>query len=134
QAAKFGGAKGAWEKALKTTLPLSGGPWLLQSFDQSSKVVTIVRNDKYWGPKPKLDKIIYQILPDSSQQPAALKNGEVDLIYPQPQLDLVKQVKAEAPEVQSEVNFGLSFEHLDFNTQNKFLSDVKVRQAIAYAL
>lgn len=131
---KFGGAKGAWEKGIKTSLPVSGGPWLVQSFDQSSKVVTLVRNDKYWGTKPKLDKIIYQILPDSSQQPAALKNGEVDLIYPQPQLDLVKQVKAEAPEVQSEVNFGLSFEHLDFNTQNKFLSDVKVRQAIAYAL
>jgi len=131
---KYGGAKGAWEKGIKTSLPVSGGPWLVQSFDQSSKIVTLVRNDKYWGTKPKLDKIIYQILSDSSQQPAALKNNEVDLIYPQPQLDLVKQVKAEAPSVQSEVNFGLSFEHLDFNTQNQFLSDLKVRQAIAYAV
>jgi peptide/nickel transport system substrate-binding protein len=43
-------------------------------------------------------------------------------------------VKKLAPEVQSQVNFGLSYEHLDFNTQNKFLSDLKVRQAIGYAI
>ena len=134
QEPKFGGAKGAWEKALKDSLPVSGGPWALQSFDKSSKVVTIVRNDKYWGTKPHLDKIVFTILSDSSQQPAALKNGEVDMIYPQPQLDLVAQVKKLQPEVTSQVNFGLSFEHLDLNTQNQHLKDVKVRQAIAYAL
>ena len=133
QESKYGGAKGAWEKALKETLPISGGPWLLQSFDKTSKVVTLVRNDKYWGAKPHLDKLIYQILPESTTQPDALKNGEVDLIYPQPQSDLVKQVKAQS-DVTSQVNFGLSFEHLDFNTQNQFLKDLKVRQAVAHAL
>jgi peptide/nickel transport system substrate-binding protein len=134
QESKFGGAKGAWEKAIKETLPISGGPWLIKSFDKTSKVVTLVRNDKYWGTKPHLDSIVYQILSDSSQQPAALKNNEVDLIYPQPQLDLVAQVRKLEPDVKSEVNFGLSFEHLDMNTQNQFLKDLKVRQAIAYAI
>jgi peptide/nickel transport system substrate-binding protein len=134
QESKYGGAKGAWEKAIKESLPVSGGPWLIKSFDRTSKVVTLIRNDKYWGQKPLLDSIVYQILSDSAQQPAALKNNEVDMIYPQPQLDLVKGVRKLEPDVKSEVNFGLSFEHLDMNTQNQFLKDVKVRQAIANAV
>jgi peptide/nickel transport system substrate-binding protein len=56
------------------------------------------------------------------------------MIYPQPQLDLVDQVKDLEPNVVSDVNFGLSFEHLDFNTTDPILSDIRVRQAFAMAL
>ncbi len=73
---------------------------------------------------------MFRFLPESTTQPAALQNNEVDLIYPQPQLDQVTQVKA-LPDVTSEINFGLSFEHFDFNFKNKHLGDLKVRQAIA---
>ncbi len=31
----------------------------------------------------------------------------------------------------SQINFGLTFEHLDFNFKNEHLGDLKVRQAIA---
>jgi peptide/nickel transport system substrate-binding protein len=74
--------------------------------------------------------MVFRFLPESTTQPAALQNNEVDLIYPQPQLDQVQQVKA-LPDVNSEINFGLSFEHLDFNFKNEHLGDLKVRQAIA---
>ena len=73
---------------------------------------------------------MFRFLPESTTQPAALQNNEVDLIYPQPQLDQVQQVKA-LPDVTSEINFGLSFEHFDFNFKNEHLADLKVRQAIA---
>jgi peptide/nickel transport system substrate-binding protein len=63
-----------------------------------------------------------------------LSSGELNMIYPQPQLDLVDQVKDLEPNVVSDVNFGLSFEHLDFNTTDPLLSDVRVRQAFAMAL
>jgi glutathione transport system substrate-binding protein len=59
---------------------------------------------------------VFRFLPESTTQPAALQNNEVDLIYPQPQLDLVQQVKA-LPDVTSELDIGLSFEHLDFNSR-----------------
>jgi peptide/nickel transport system substrate-binding protein len=134
QEAKLGGAKQSWETALKKDLPVSGGPFLVESFDTTNKIVTVVRNEQYWGQKAYLDKIIYQVLPESVTQPAALKNGEVDMIYPQPQLDAVGQVKALEPEVTSEINFGLVFEHLDLNTQQKDLADPNVRKAIAYGL
>jgi peptide/nickel transport system substrate-binding protein len=52
------------------------------------------------------------------------------MIYPQPQLDLVQQVKA-LPDVTSQSNLGPTFEHLDFNFKNQFLGDIAVRKAIA---
>jgi peptide/nickel transport system substrate-binding protein len=134
QERKYGGPAGAWSKAIKSSLPVSGGPWKVASLDTVRQVVTLVRNDQYWGRKPYLDRIVYQTLQDSAQQPAALKNGEVDTIYSQPQLDLVKQIKALAPAVTSQVNFALAFEHLDMNTQNRFLSDINIRRAIAYGI
>jgi peptide/nickel transport system substrate-binding protein len=107
----------------------SGGPFIVKDYTQGQSL-TLVRNDKYWGPKAHLDSIVFRFLPESTTQPAALQNNEVDLIYPQPQLDQVTQVKA-LPDVASEINFGLSFEHLDFNFKNEHLGDLKVRQAIA---
>jgi peptide/nickel transport system substrate-binding protein len=45
----------------------------------------------------------------------------------------VTQVKA-LPDVTSELNIGLSFEHLDFNFKNPLLADINVRKAIATGL
>ncbi len=65
--------------------------------------------------------------------PPTLASPPLPVIYPQPQLDLVSQVKA-IPGVVSETNFGLTFEHLDFNVKSGALGDVAVRKAIATAL
>ena len=110
----------------------TNGPYVVSGWEQGQSL-TLARNDQYFGPKPHLDSIVFRFLPESTTQPAALQNNEVDLIYPQPQLDLVAQVKA-LPDVTSELNIGLSFEHLDFNFKNEHLADANVRKAIATGL
>jgi peptide/nickel transport system substrate-binding protein len=111
---------------------LSAGPYKIQSYNVG-KDLTEVPNDKYWGTKPHLDSIVYHFITDSAQQVPALQNKEVDMIYPQPQLDQVNQVK-QLTDVSSEINFGLSFEHIDFNVKTPGLDDLVVRQAIATAI
>jgi peptide/nickel transport system substrate-binding protein len=118
-------------------IPLSGGPWKIDkaNVDSGKQVITLVPNDKYWGEKPKLDQLIYQhIGNEAGVNVKALKSGEVQMIYPQPQLDLVKNIKALEPAITSKISFGLSFEHLDFNTRNQHLKDINVRKAIATAI
>jgi len=130
---KFGGdIHKAWYDGLDKGLPVSGGPFLLKSYTQGSNAV-LVRNDAYFGDKAKLDTITVRFLPESTTQPQALQNKEVQLIYPQPQLDLVQQVKG-FPGVTSGITFGASFEHIDFNIQKPGLDDVAVRKAIATGL
>jgi peptide/nickel transport system substrate-binding protein len=122
---------GKWNTGLdKNPEKIPVGGWFKVDNYTQGQSLTLVRNDKYWGPKTHLDSVVFRFLPESTTQPAALQNNEVDLIYPQPQLDQVQQVKA-LPDVTSEINFGLSFEHFDFNFKTPGLDDIAVRKAIA---
>jgi peptide/nickel transport system substrate-binding protein len=110
----------------------SAGPFVVASYTPGQSL-TLKRNEQYYGTKPHLDSIVFRYLPESTTQPAALQNNEVDMIYGQPQLDQVQIVKA-IPDVTSEINFGLQYEHLDFNTKNPLLADAAVRKAFATGL
>ena len=122
---------GGWNTGLdKNPENIPSGGWFKVDNYTPGQSLTVVRNDKYFGQKSNLDSVVFRFLPESTTQPAALQNNEVDLIYPQPQLDQVTQVKA-LPDVTSQINFGPTFEHFDFNFKNEHLGDLKVRQAIA---
>jgi peptide/nickel transport system substrate-binding protein len=120
---------GGWNTGLDKSLPFSAGPYKLESYTPGSNAI-LVRNDKWFGKKPNLDRIIVRFLPQSQAQVAALQNNEVQVIYPQPQLDDVAKAKTIAG-VTTEINFGQSFEHLDFNFKNTLLADAAIRKAIA---
>jgi peptide/nickel transport system substrate-binding protein len=116
---------------------ISGGPWQLKksNINNGQQIVVLTPNDKYWGDKPKLAQLVIQgVGNDPTTQVQGLSSGELNVIYPQPQLDLVGQVDKLKPNVNSTVSFGLSFEHVDFNTTDPQLGDLKVRQAFAMAL
>ena len=116
---------------------ISGGPWQLkaENIDVGKQVVVLTPNPEWWGDGPNLDQLIIQnIGNDPTTAVQGLKNGEIGVIYPQPQLDLVDQVAALEPNVESKINFGLSFEHLDLNASDPHMADPNVRKAIALAL
>jgi len=136
QAAFAKAQPGGWNTGLDTNPGPSAGPYL---FEEGAFVpgesLTLVKNDQWWGEDtPTLDSIVFRFLPESTTQADALRNQEVDLIYPQPQLDLVEQVQQLEPDVVSEINFGPTFEHLTFNLANPVLAELPVRQAIAHAV
>jgi peptide/nickel transport system substrate-binding protein len=125
-----------WPVGDAIPLGAQNGPWILDKsgVDAKDKVITIVPNPKYWGAQPKLARIVFDnIGSDSDTNVKALQNSEVNMIYPQPQIDLVANLKKLA-NVTTAINFGVDFEHLDFNTKDPLLAHKEVRQAIAYAI
>jgi len=116
----------------KNTPTYSGGPFWIDNFTNNESV-TLVPNPRWYGPRPKLDRLIYRIITDANQEPTALQNREVQVIYPQPQVDLVQQVRR-IPGVSSFVGLGLSWEHFDFNLQNGYLADPTLRTALFTAV
>jgi peptide/nickel transport system substrate-binding protein len=125
-----------WPIAQGVPVGASNGPWLVKASNVNvgSKTVTLVPNPKYWGNQPKLAQIVYaNIGSDSDTNVKALQNQEVNMIYPQPQLDLVANLK-KLSNVTTSINFGPSFEHIDFNTRDPLLAHKEVREAIAYAV
>ncbi|HEU0090348.1 MAG TPA: ABC transporter family substrate-binding protein [Pseudonocardiaceae bacterium] len=110
----------------------SGGPFQVASF-QDNVSVTLVPNPEWYGPIPHLGRVIFRIITDAAQEPQALRNDEVQVIYPQPQLDLVQQVRDMAG-VSSSVGLGLNWEHIDLNLANPFLADKALRTALFTAV
>jgi peptide/nickel transport system substrate-binding protein len=110
----------------------SGGPYQIDNF-KNNESITLVPNPKWYGPKPPLDRIIYRIITDATQEPLALQNNEVQVIYPQPQVDLVEQVR-NLPNISSFIGLGLTWEHADLNLSNKFLAAMPLRQAMFTAV
>ncbi|MGH3911468.1 MAG: ABC transporter substrate-binding protein, partial [Pseudonocardiaceae bacterium] len=77
--------------------------------------------------------LIFRVITDATQEPIALQNNEVQVIYPQPQVDLVQQVR-NIPNVSSYVGQGLTWEHYDLNLANPFLAAEPLRDAIFTAI
>jgi peptide/nickel transport system substrate-binding protein len=116
-----------------TTVPnYSGGPFQIENFS-NKKAITLVPNPKWYGQRPKLNRLIYRIITDAAQEPNALQNREVHVIYPQPQIDLVQQVR-KLPGVSSFIGLGLPWEHIDFNLGNAFLINKELRKAMFTAV
>jgi peptide/nickel transport system substrate-binding protein len=111
----------------------SAGPYVISDYQKDTSV-TLTPNPKWFGKvKPKLDKLVFRIITDQSQEVPALQNNEVQAIYPQPNADMVSQVK-QINGVQYTLGKGLTWEHLDLNLKNTALADTKLRQAIFTAV
>jgi peptide/nickel transport system substrate-binding protein len=62
-----------WADAPKVT----AGPFKIGTIDRTGKLVTVVRDDAWWGDKPKLDKITFRQV-DRPALADALANGQID--------------------------------------------------------
>jgi peptide/nickel transport system substrate-binding protein len=115
---------------------ISAGPYQVkkENIDVGSQIVILTPNPSWWGEPAKLAQLVIQnIGNDPTTTVQGLQNKELGVVYPQPQLDLVDQLDG-LSDVTNKITFGLSFEHLDFNTSDPILSSEPVRQAFAMAL
>ena len=112
----------------------SGGPWFAKWNKGDSIVLT--PNPKYWGPKPHLDKVVFQFESDTAAEFQAFKSGQVDAIYPHPELDTVDAIKAGLPDANTQYNSGETgtVEALWYNNQAFPFNSKAVRQAVGYAI
>ena len=118
----------------KDAVPTSDGPFKLGSIDQTAKRLTLVRNDKWWGDKAKLDKIIFTAV-DADAQSGALANNEIDLQYGiGAHVAYYAQVK-NLPNVTVHKAAGPVWGNLSFNGAGSGpLSDVLVRNAVTIGI
>jgi peptide/nickel transport system substrate-binding protein len=107
------------------------GPFILDSWQHGSQWV-LKANPNYYGSKPKVDQVIFKIIPNASSRLALLKSGAVDIAYDLP----LKDIKALQGDSNIQVvRYPSRFVvFLGMNSKVKPLNNVKVRQAIAYAV
>lgn len=60
--------------------PVGTGPFKFKEWKENDRI-TIVKNEEYWQEGlPKLDEVIFRVIPENSARLNALSSGEVDLI------------------------------------------------------
>ena len=116
------------EGYLKNPHPEWGsGPFKVDTFDYNGGTVTFVPNEKWWGEKPKLDKVTYRQM-ESQATINAYQAGEVDAveITNKDHLAVAKTVK----DTTLRGTLRPSNYLVTLNAKTPTLEDVKVREAV----
>lgn len=115
-----------------TAHPTGTGPFSFGGFDKTNNTVTLVRNDDYWGDKAKVAKLIFKIIPDENARKQELAAGTIDG-YDFPNPADYTSLKQAGDQVLIRPAFNILY--LGINQKNNpKLADVRVRQAIEYAI
>jgi len=112
--------------------PVGSGPFRFVSAAQDKEVV-IERNPDYWSDPPKLARVRLTVIPDMTTRVLELRKGSADIVANALSADMVRSVQNE-PGLAVESEPGSVYQYLALNVRDPLLSDVRVRQALAYAI
>jgi peptide/nickel transport system substrate-binding protein len=112
--------------------PIGSGPFKFVKNEQDNEVV-VVRNDDYWAEKPKVERVRFAVVPDTTTRALELRKGSADIEINSLTADMVGSLRAD-PGLRLEQVPGTPVQYLGFNLRDPILGDLRVRQAIAYAI
>lgn len=117
--------------------PIGTGPFRFKEWKRG-EYIELERNASYWDEgKPYLDRVIFRAIPDAAGRAAALEIGDLQYLpYSGVPFSDVARLRAH-----SDLKFDTrGYEYsaqlyvIEFNLRRPYISDVKVRQAIAHAI
>lgn len=114
--------------------PVGTGPYRFREWLSAQKIV-LDANDEYFEGRPNIDQFIYRIIPDSSTMFQELLFGGVDMMGLNP-LQYLR--KSESPRIRENYRKfrypANAFTYMGYNLRSPLFSDMKVRQALSYAI
>ena len=131
--ASLTGTPTGFNTAYQSTIPVTAGPFTLDSIDQTAKTVTLKRDPRWWGTPAKLDHIIFKAY-DRSAVADALANNELDWYQVASDVDLLRRAQT-TPGVAVRNAPSRVFWEIALNgAPGSVLADLRVRQAIAQGI
>ncbi|BBX36030.1 family 5 extracellular solute-binding protein [Mycolicibacterium mageritense DSM 44476 = CIP 104973] len=118
--------------------PVGTGPFIFDSWQKGS-VVTVTRNDSWWGPKPAAEKVTWTKFGSDDIVTQALRTGDIDIVAEIP--PTIFAGLKDAANVKTDDLESFSFHMIGFNCStdpkskgNRILLDQAVRQALSCAV
>jgi len=111
---------------------VGSGPFRLVHYDKDQNLV-LEAFDRYYEGKPKCRRIRLKIVPSATSRQQELLTGSVDLVINDLSPDQVEALRSE-PRLRVETSPSNSYTYLGFNLEDPILKNIRVRQAIAYAI
>jgi peptide/nickel transport system substrate-binding protein len=116
---------------LKKDIMPASGPYQIDSW-AAGQSLTLKTNPKWWGKAPKTGTVVIRYI-GGPQQAQALQNGEVQVMDPQPQVDIVNQLKAQGDKIDFSTSDQFTYEHIDYSFKGMF-KDKAMREAFTKCL
>ena len=111
--------------------PSGTGPYKFDSW--TTDTLKVVKNEQYWKPGlPKVDNLTIKSIPENGSRIAMLQAGEAQFIFPLP-TELVKAVEASS-KLDVIAAKSIYARYVALNTMRKPFNDIRVRQALNYAV
>lgn len=117
-----------------TTPPIGTGAYKFVSFNSAQQIIKLEAHENYWRGKPAIQKIRVKVVSDVDTLVENLKSEEIDITRVTNLPPEKIRVLAQDLNLKVKQFDGTDIHYLGFNTQAKPLNNVKVRQAIAYAI
>lgn len=111
--------------------PVGTGPYKLVEWERNDHM-TLEANKDYWGGAPKIDRLIFRVVPESSVRLLKLEQGEVQILADVNPDDYAR-IK-DNQELTLLQQPGLTVNGLTFPADTEPFTDVRVRQALNYAV
>jgi peptide/nickel transport system substrate-binding protein len=89
--------------------------------------------EDYFGGRPRNDGLLLKIVPDDVMRGLELRKGSVDIVVNDLVPDIVHQLEGD-PRLQAVESPGVDYQYVGLNLRDPILRDVRVRQALAYAI
>ena len=111
--------------------PVGTGPFTFSSWTAEKEIV-LKENQQYWGNKPKLDRIIFRVIPDDAERIELVEQGDAQIAESIPVTEIERIQASQQMRIYRSEALGTEF--VGFNVAKKPLNDLRVRQAISYAI
>lgn len=108
------------------------GPYVIDKWEPGNQIVLKKNPNYHRAAEIKNDKVVLKIIPDPSSRLAQLKAGAVDIAYDIPTKDLAALEKDSNVKVVRNTTRAVGY--LGMNNEVEPFNNVKVRQAISYAI
>ncbi len=112
--------------------PMGTGPYRFVRYAVDDRL-ELAANTDYWAGAPKNSGLILKIVPDDVMRGLELKKGTLDMVVNDLAPDIVHQMRAD-DRLQVVQGPGVDYQYIGLNLQDAKLKDVRVRQALAYAI
>jgi peptide/nickel transport system substrate-binding protein len=125
--------KDPWGLDYTKTRIAGGGAYRVASWQAGSEVV-YERNENWKsGPLPKVRRVVWRMVPSAGNRRALIERGDADISFDLPNKDFAELKQAGRIKVAS-TPIGNGIQYLGMNVKKPPFDNVKVRQAIAYAV